>query len=46
VDDQHLLMEVDDGPDTKGAIFRCRIDSGVCERATPITAGDQFGLGS
>jgi hypothetical protein len=45
-DDQHLLMEVDDGPDTKGAIIRCRIDSGVCERATPITAGDQFGLGS
>ncbi|GAA1535085.1 hypothetical protein [Kribbella lupini] len=45
-DDQHLLMEVDDGPDTKGAIIRCTISSGDCERATPITPGDQFGLGS
>ncbi|GAB2564672.1 hypothetical protein [Kribbella endophytica] len=45
-DDQHLLMEVDDGPDTKGAIIRCDIPTGACERATPITPGDQFGLGS
>lgn len=45
-DDQHLLMEVDDGPDTKGAIIRCGIPTGECERATPITPGDQFGLGS
>ncbi|MEV6283324.1 hypothetical protein [Kribbella sp. NPDC051770] len=45
-DDQHLLMEVDDGPDTKGAIIRCAITTGECERATPITPGDQFGLGS
>jgi hypothetical protein len=45
-DDQHLLMEVDDGPETKGAIIRCTITSGECERATPITPGDQFGLGS
>ncbi len=45
-DDQHLLMEVDDGPDTKGAIIRCDIPTGDCERATPITPGDQFGLGS
>ncbi|MGC4943758.1 hypothetical protein [Kribbella sp. DT2] len=45
-DDQHLLMEVDDGPDTKGAIIRCEIPTGDCERATPITPGDQFGLGS
>lgn len=45
-DDQHLLMEVDDGPDTKGAIIRCTITDGACERATPITPGDQFGLGS
>jgi hypothetical protein len=45
-DDQHLLMEVDDGPDTKGAIIRCEIPTGDCERATPITPGDQFGLGN
>jgi hypothetical protein len=44
-DDQHLLMEVDDGPETKGAIIRCTISTGDCERATPITPGDEFGLG-
>ncbi|WP_432944549.1 hypothetical protein ACQPXM_03190 [Kribbella sp. CA-253562] len=44
-DDQHLLMEVDDGPDTKGAIIRCTIGTGDCERATPIMPNDQFRLG-
>lgn len=33
-DDGHLLMLVDDGPDTAAAIIRCTIETGVCELAT------------
>ncbi|ADB29737.1 hypothetical protein Kfla_0616 [Kribbella flavida DSM 17836] len=43
-DDEHLLMQVDEGPETKGAIVRCAISTGECERATPLTSG-QLKLG-
>jgi hypothetical protein len=36
-DDDHLLMEVDQGPGTAGAILRCSISTGHCDRATPVT---------
>lgn len=36
-DDQHLLMIVDDGPETNAAIIRCTIVGGACERATELS---------
>jgi len=33
-DDGHLLLLVDDGPETKAAIIRCTIGTGACELAT------------
>ncbi|WP_328989060.1 hypothetical protein OG394_22805 [Kribbella sp. NBC_01245] len=39
-DDQHLLMIVDDGPETNAAIIRCTIVGGACERATDLSKAD------
>ncbi|TWD81181.1 hypothetical protein FB561_2285 [Kribbella amoyensis] len=36
-DDQHFLIEADDGPETKGALIRCALPTGKCELATPIS---------
>jgi hypothetical protein len=44
-DDQHLLMVVDNGPETKAAIIRCSITTGDCELTTTI-ANQHLALGS
>jgi hypothetical protein len=44
-DDQHFLIEADDGPETKAAIVRCTVTTGTCELAVPPTTG-QVVLGS
>jgi hypothetical protein len=44
-DDQHFLIEADDGPETKAAIVRCTVTTGDCELAVPPTTG-QVVLGS
>jgi hypothetical protein len=44
-DDQHFLIQADDGPETKAAIVRCTVTTGACELAVPPTTG-QVLLGS
>jgi hypothetical protein len=36
-DDQHLLIIVDDGPETRRGIIRCTLPTGNCELAVPLT---------
>ncbi|HEY0692645.1 MAG TPA: hypothetical protein VGD71_26850 [Kribbella sp.] len=38
-DDQHFLIQADDGPETKAAIVRCTVTTGACELAVPPTTG-------
>lgn len=44
-DDQHFLIQADDGEDTKAAIVRCTVTTGACELAVPPTTGEVL-LGS
>jgi hypothetical protein len=44
-DDQHFLIQGDDGPETKAAIVRCTVTTGACELAVPPTTS-QVLLGS
>jgi hypothetical protein len=44
-DDQHFLIQADDGPETKAAIVRCTVTTGACELAVPPTTS-QVLLGS
>jgi hypothetical protein len=44
-DDQHFLIQADEGPETKAAIVRCTVTTGACELAVPPTTGELL-LGS